>query len=75
MACILHPLGVTLFIGRWQTPPYARFVAVPEDLQPRSIENCSIEYTSPRLMGTEDSLHCGAEDEIVLPVLLITGAP
>jgi hypothetical protein len=25
--------------------------------------------------GTEDSLHCGTEDEIVLPVLFITGAP
>ena len=25
--------------------------------------------------GTEDLLHCGTEDEIVLPVLFITGAP
>jgi len=25
--------------------------------------------------GTEESLHCGTEDEIVLPVLFITGEP
>lgn len=40
---------------------------------------CSVLYTFKTVrsveMGTEGSLHCGTEDEIVLPILFITSAP
>jgi len=47
----------------------------------RTSKPCSFSESTAAILGqcghsegTEDSLHCGTEDEIVLPVLFITGA-